>query len=145
MLVGEGHQGLHCREGVFRRSFRLVRLLRLLLFGVLFVMNFHGVEDVFQIGESGDIVGFGRDVDYALRLEFAQVGYGSAEVAEGLGAGAVHGFLDLFRFLVCHGIEIEFGEVEFDHAAAAEAPFGGHDLGGEGFFESAFGGELGHD
>ena len=74
----------------------------------------------------------GLVADLALGLEAAEFGGGSLKVAQGLGAGTVDRVLRI-------ALNFDRG---FGFGAAAQAPGGMNDLGGEGGFHGAFGSEV---
>ncbi len=79
----------------------------------------------------------------AIGLEFPELVDGAVEDAVGVGAGSLDGAALFFGGFVEHGVDIGvIGQVGFGGVAAAEAPGGSGDFGGEGLFEDAFGAEF---
>jgi hypothetical protein len=149
LVLGHGHEGVEAGGGVgFGWGW-----LRGIGAGVE-RFHFGDLEEVHEaetFGRAG--VGEGLAADAAFGLDFAEGVEAAVEDAVGLGAGAVDGFLLFFGFGVLHGVFLvrvflggvqdgDFGEVFFDHAAAAETPGGTYEFGGEEFFDSTLGGEF---
>ena len=97
--------------------------------------GYHGWHQIFVAGEAEvfgiDAVAEDFEPEAAFVLEAAEFVHGAFEDAVGFGASAVHG-----------GDMIGFGRGVLDLGAAAEAPGGPGDFGGEGLFQCSFGGEV---
>jgi hypothetical protein len=106
----------------------------------LAVMSLEVGVDLFEVGEGGERLGGELEANGTFSLEFAEFCEAAVKDGVGQGAGSVDGFLLGGDEIVPYWVKRHGG---FDDAATAETRGSGHDFGGEGFFEIAFGRELG--